>query len=145
MISRRGWQYPFSPLGSRLPTLDSRRASARCAILPKWSTISVQDLSDSPTPRWARDFPALLALTRLPVPILAVDDAGEIVFANEAFAAMLGYSRPALVSMTVQSLIACIPPPNSDVVSALREYANSVMRLPTPTGGPCRPWSAIQC
>jgi PAS domain S-box-containing protein len=60
---------------------------------------------------------------------LAVDDAGEIVFANEAFAVMIGYSRQALVSMTVQSLIACIPPPNSDVVSALREYANSVMRL----------------
>jgi PAS domain S-box-containing protein len=33
---------------------------------------------------------------------LAVDDAGEIVFANEAFAAMTGYSRQALVSMTVQ-------------------------------------------
>ena len=40
-----------------------------------------------------RDFPALLALGRLPVPILAVDDRGDIAFANDAFAAMVGYSR----------------------------------------------------
>jgi PAS domain S-box-containing protein len=76
-----------------------------------------------------RDFPALLALSRLPVPILAVDDVGEIVFANEAFTEMIGHSRQALVSMTVQSLVDLIPPPESGVVSALREHANSVMRL----------------
>jgi hypothetical protein len=42
---------------------------------------------------------------------------------------MIGHSRQALVSMTVQSLVDLIPPPESGVVSALREHANSVMRL----------------
>ena len=48
---------------------------------------------DESAAEFLREFPALLALSRLPVPILAVDDAGEISFANEAFAAMVGYSR----------------------------------------------------
>jgi PAS domain S-box-containing protein len=76
-----------------------------------------------------RDFPALLALGRLPVPILAVDDAGEIAFANEAFAAMVGHSREDLATMTAQSLVMCIAPADSGVVAVLREYANSVIRL----------------
>ena len=76
-----------------------------------------------------RDFPALLALSRLAVPILAVEDNGEIEFANEAFAAMIGHSRRDLVSMTAQSLVTCIPPLNSGVVAALREYADSVVEL----------------
>jgi PAS domain S-box-containing protein len=76
-----------------------------------------------------RNFPALLALGRLPVPILAVDDAGEISFANEAFAAMVGYSREDLATMTAQSLVLCVAPADSGVVAVLREHANSVIRL----------------
>lgn len=49
---------------------------------------------DESATEFLRDFPALLALSRLAVPILAVDDTGEIEFANEAFAAMVGYSPP---------------------------------------------------
>ena len=67
-----------------------------------------------------RDFPALLALSRLAVPILAVEDNGEIEFANEAFAAMIGHSRQDLVSMTAQSLVTCIPPLNSGVARVRR-------------------------
>lgn len=84
---------------------------------------------DEPATEFLRDFPALLALSRLAVPILAIDDTGDIEFANEAFAAMVGYTRQALVSMTAQSLVVCIPPPDSGVVAALREHANSVIRL----------------
>jgi PAS domain S-box-containing protein len=76
-----------------------------------------------------RDFPALLALSRLAVPILAIDDTGAIEFANEAFAAMTGYSRQTLVSMTAQSLVDGIPSPDSGVVAALREHANSVIQM----------------
>lgn len=76
-----------------------------------------------------RDFPALLALDRLPVPILAVDDAGEIAFANQAFAAMTGYSREDLATMNAESLVACVTPADSGVVAVLRERANSVIRL----------------
>jgi PAS domain S-box-containing protein len=76
-----------------------------------------------------RDFPALLALSRLPVPILAVGDGGEIEFANAAFAAMVGHSRQDLLSMTAQSLVDRLIPSNSGVVAALREHANTVIRL----------------
>ena len=84
---------------------------------------------DESATEFLRNFPALLALGRLPVPILAVDDAGEISFANEAFAAMVGYSREDLATMTAQSLVVCIAPADSGVVAVLREHANSVIRL----------------
>jgi PAS domain S-box-containing protein len=84
---------------------------------------------DESATEFLRDFPALLALGRLPVPILAVDDAGEISFANEAFAAMVGYSREDLATMTAQSLVLCVAPADSGVVAVLREHANSVIRL----------------
>jgi PAS domain-containing protein len=99
-----------------------------------------------------RDFPALLALDRLPVPILAVDDAGEIAFANKAFAAMTGYSREDLATMNAQSLVACITPADSGVVAVLREHANSVIRLfhadgtgLTPQSSSRRPGRAPRC
>ena len=84
---------------------------------------------DESATEFLRNFPALLALGRLPVAILAVDDAGEISFANEAFAAMVGYSREDLATMTAQSLVMCIAPADSGVVAVLREHANSVIRL----------------
>jgi PAS domain S-box-containing protein len=76
-----------------------------------------------------RDFPALLALSRLPVPILAVDDSGSIEFANEAFTTMVGYSRDELFSMNTQSLVDCFIAPDGGTVAALRNYANTVIRL----------------
>lgn len=76
-----------------------------------------------------RDFPALVALSRLAVPILAVDDGGAIEFANDAFAAMVGYSRDDLVEMTAQALAPCVTAQHSGVVAALREHANTVIRL----------------
>jgi PAS domain S-box-containing protein len=76
-----------------------------------------------------RDFPALLALSRLPVPILAVDDCGSIEFANEAFTTMVGYSRDELFSMNTQSLVDCFTAPDGGTVAALRNYANTVIQL----------------
>jgi PAS domain S-box-containing protein len=76
-----------------------------------------------------RDFPALLALSRLPVPILAVDDSGAIEFANEAFAAMVGHSRDDLLTMTAQSLVDGFSPQDSGFVATLRDYANTVIHV----------------
>ncbi|MGA8330561.1 MAG: PAS domain-containing protein [Mycobacterium sp.] len=84
---------------------------------------------DESATEFLRDFPALVALSRLAVPILAVDNKGSIEFANEAFAAMVGHSREELVRMTAQTLAPCIPAPCSGVVAALRAYANKVIRL----------------
>ena len=76
-----------------------------------------------------RDFSALLALSRLPVPILAVDDSGAIEFANEAFATMVGYDRQDLLAMTAQSLVDCAASLERGIVAMLRGRANSVIRL----------------
>lgn len=84
---------------------------------------------DESATEFLRDFPALVALSRLAVPILAVDDGGAIEFANDAFATMAGYSREDLVKMTAQTLAPCVSAGRSGVVAALREHANTVIRL----------------
>ena len=84
---------------------------------------------DESATQFLRDFPALVALSRLDVPILAVDDEGSIEFANEAFAAMVGRSCEELITMTAQTLAPCIPAPGSGVVAALRTHSNTVIRI----------------
>lgn len=76
-----------------------------------------------------RDSSALVALSRLPFPILAVDDSGAIEFANEAFASMVGYDRQNLLVMTAQSLVDNAASLERGIVAMLRGHANSVVRL----------------
>jgi hypothetical protein len=82
-----------------------------------------------------QDLPALVVLRRLAIPMLAVDDSGAIVFANDAFAAMIGHTGEALVSMRLGSLLGSAALTDVGVVSALRARANSVMRLRQADGG----------
>jgi PAS domain S-box-containing protein len=49
--------------------------------------------------------PAVVALERLPVPALAFDVHGGILFSNTAFADMLGYPREMLAKLTLGDLI----------------------------------------
>ena len=102
--------------------MSSQSASAltdQCEGLPRGESAA----------EFLRDFSALLALSRLPVPILAVDDSGAIEFANEAFATMVGYDRQDLLVTTAQSLIDGATPLERGIVAMLREHANSVIRL----------------
>ncbi len=51
----------------------------------------------SPPMAVLNELPALVVLDRLPVPVLAIaEDGGAIVFANSAFADMLGYPAEAV-------------------------------------------------
>ena len=43
--------------------------------------------------------PALVVLGRLPVPVLAIDRGGAIIFANEPFNEMLGYTTETVTAM----------------------------------------------
>lgn len=43
--------------------------------------------------------PALVVLGRLPVPVLAIDREGTIIFANEAFTQMLGHTTETVTAM----------------------------------------------
>jgi PAS domain S-box-containing protein len=53
--------------------------------------------------------PALVVLERLPVPALAVDRAGTILFANGSFCDMVGYSPDQLASMNFEDLFYRLP------------------------------------
>jgi PAS domain S-box-containing protein len=53
--------------------------------------------------------PALVALERLPVPALAVDRPGTILFANGAFCEMVGYSPDELLSINFDDIFHRLP------------------------------------
>ncbi|MBW0019319.1 MAG: PAS domain-containing protein [Mycobacterium sp.] len=56
-----------------------------------------------------RQMPALVILERLPAPALAVDRVGIILFANDAFCDMVGYSDDELISMRFDDIFRCLP------------------------------------
>jgi PAS domain S-box-containing protein len=80
-------------------------------------------------PKAALDqMPARLVLERIPVPALAIGRDGQILFANEAFAEMVGYSTDALLSMGFSQLFWLMPTDESPV-SVVRKYANQLVEL----------------
>ena len=80
-------------------------------------------------PKAALDqMPAQLVLERLPVPSLAIDRDGRILFANDAFADMVGHSSEALLSMKFRQLFHAVPIDESPV-SVVRMYADKLVEL----------------
>ena len=73
--------------------------------------------------------PPLLLLERLTVAVLAVDDRGTIVHANDAFAAIVGYPAEDLAGISVTTLVPSIPEGSCGVVSTVRAHANSIIEL----------------
>jgi len=61
--------------------------------------------------------PALVALERLPVPALAVDRPGTILFANGSFCEMVGYSPDEVLSINFEDIF--YRPPADDCWVAL--------------------------
>jgi PAS domain S-box-containing protein len=72
--------------------------------------------------------PALLVLERLPVPVLAVRHDGSILFANRAFAEMLGYTLEALLLRKFQQIFHVLPADES-AVSVMHAHANLLVEL----------------
>jgi PAS domain S-box-containing protein len=72
--------------------------------------------------------PALVALERMPVPVLAIGDDGTILFANTAFAEMMGYDPAEVLSLQFDQIFVEASDANStlDVVQA---FANQVVAL----------------
>lgn len=75
-----------------------------------------------------RELPALVVLDRLPVPVLAIAADGAIVFANEAFADMLGYPPEVVKELEFRQIFRTMPPDES-AVSMMRAHANLVVEL----------------
>jgi len=72
--------------------------------------------------------PARVVLERIPVPVLAVGQDGTILFANGAFAEMLGHTPEAVRSMKFHQIFHTMPADGSPV-SVLRAHAGLIVEL----------------
>jgi PAS domain S-box-containing protein len=75
-----------------------------------------------------RELPALVVLERFPVPVLAIAEDGAILFANGAFADMLGYSAEAVTALKFRQIFHALPDDDS-AVSVVRAHANLIVEL----------------
>lgn len=74
------------------------------------------------------ELPALVVLDRLPVPVLAIAEDGTILFANAAFAEMLGYAPDAVTALKFREVFHIMPSDES-AVSVVRAHANLIVEL----------------
>ncbi|HEX2214922.1 MAG TPA: PAS domain-containing protein [Mycobacterium sp.] len=75
-----------------------------------------------------KELPALVVLERLPVPVLAIAEDGTILFANAAFADMLGYTADAVKELKFRQIFHTMPAEES-AVSVMRAHANLIVEL----------------
>jgi PAS domain S-box-containing protein len=75
-----------------------------------------------------KELPALVVLERFPVPVLAIAEDGTILFANSAFAEMLGYSAGEVLSLKFHQIFYALPADGS-AVSTVRKHADLVVEL----------------
>jgi PAS domain S-box-containing protein len=75
-----------------------------------------------------KDMPALVVLERFPVPALAITEDGTILFANSAFAEMLGYSGEEVLSLKFHQIFHTMPADES-AVSVVRQHADLIVEL----------------
>ena len=86
--------------------------------------------------------PALVVLERIPVPSLAMARDGIILFANTAFAEMVGYGQDRLAGADVPCKVfhtRPLVPPELCALSGVDALANLVVEWSTVRVGPCGP------
>lgn len=82
---------------------------------------------DSPMDILTR-LPAVVVLERIPVPALAVAQHGVILFANTAFAEMVGYQQDGLTGVAFPEVVSTVPAA-ADLLSRVEALANVVVEL----------------
>ncbi|KPN46491.1 PAS domain-containing protein [Mycobacterium intracellulare] len=71
--------------------------------------------------------PALVVLDRMPIPVLAIDGHGIILFANRAFIAMLGHTQDSIEQLTFPEVFR---EPVDEPMAILRgAYADELVEL----------------
>lgn len=75
-----------------------------------------------------RALPALIVLERFPVPVLAIAEDGTILFANGAFAEMLGYTADEVLTLKFHQIFYALPAEDS-AVHVVRQHADLVVEL----------------
>ena len=74
------------------------------------------------------EMPALVVLERFPVPVLAIAEDGDILFANEAFAEMVGHPADTVKTLKFRQIFHTLPAEES-AVSVVRAHANLIVEL----------------
>ncbi len=74
-----------------------------------------------------QQMPAVTMLERMPFPALAIDVHGTVLFANAAFAAMLGHARHTIEQLTCHQIFR--DPIDGPAPAALRAYADRLVEL----------------
>jgi PAS domain S-box-containing protein len=75
-----------------------------------------------------KELPALVVLERFPVPVLAIAGDGTLLFANAAFAEMLGYTAETVKSLKFREIFHTLPADES-AVSVVRAHADLIVEL----------------
>ena len=76
-----------------------------------------------------KQLPALVVLERIPVPALAIDREGTILFANPIFAAMLGHTPESLQPLKFHELLRTLPPDGLCAVSVIHTQAGQLVEF----------------
>jgi PAS domain S-box-containing protein len=84
-----------------------------------------------------RRLPALVVLERFPVPVLAIAADGAILFANTAFAEMVGHRGEQVLTMRFQDIFQTAPEDES-VIDVVRAHGDLVVELRHSEGSPVR-------
>lgn len=74
------------------------------------------------------ELPALVVLERFPVPVLAIAEDGTILFANKAFAEMLGHEPAAITALNFRQIFHTLPADES-AVSVMRAHGDLIVEL----------------
>jgi PAS domain S-box-containing protein len=74
------------------------------------------------------ELPARVVLERMPVPVLAIAHDGSILFANQAFAEMLGYTPEGVLTLKFTEICHSVPEDESPV-SVVHASANQIVAL----------------
>ncbi|MGB9224297.1 PAS domain-containing protein [Mycobacterium sp.] len=77
-----------------------------------------------------KQLPALVVLERIPVPVLAIEHDGSILFTNTAFAQMVGFEPEEVLCLKFHQIFHQAPPEESLVpLSVVHSLANQVVEL----------------
>ncbi|WP_204250163.1 PAS domain-containing protein [Mycolicibacterium goodii] len=75
-----------------------------------------------------QNMPALVVLERFPVPVLAIAEDGSILFANTAFAEMVGRGPEDVKALRFAEIFHALPADDS-AVSVVRAHADLIVEL----------------
>jgi PAS domain S-box-containing protein len=84
--------------------------------------------AEQPSATKLRRMPAVVVLERLPVPVLAIDQDGTILFTNAAFAEMLGHTEHTVLQLKFHEIFRQLPA-DRPAAAVMRSYADQLVEL----------------